>query len=172
MQTFQRSLAVSISKDCNEYLSNLTFVFLHEGSIFFLYGKDATQRFLSHECRLAFGFELQVKKQRLTDIEISSSPFYGPTAKCRLELQIWAEAGGVHCSVEGDGIYHTATPPITTFLHHSPDFSGVLLLRLLIPFGSAFHILFPTCTGLLYFPHFVISCPWAISYNFINISSE
>lgn len=31
---------------------------------------------------------------------------------------------------------------------------------------------FPCCTVLLYFPHFVLSCPWAISYPSINISAE
>lgn len=68
--------------------------------------------------------------------------------------------------------YHVVTLCKTFFLYHSPEFSGVLLLKLLIPFGSAFRIIFPTSTGLLYFAHFVISCPWVISHNFINISPE
>lgn len=68
--------------------------------------------------------------------------------------------------------YHVATLCKTFFLYHSPEFSGVLLLKLLIPFVSSFHIIFRTSTGLLYFAHFLISCPWVISHRFINILPE
>lgn len=110
---------------------------------------------------------------RLAERETSSSQSYGPTAKYRLQLQIWAEAIWLlQCCRKGDEMYLLASLRITFFPHHSLGVAGILLPKLLIPFVSTLQIIFPAGTALLYFPHFVLSCPWAISYPSINISAE
>jgi len=111
---------------------------------------------------------------RLAERETSSSQSYGPTAKYRLQLQIWAESGCVQCCRKSDEVYLLASLRITFFPRHSLDFSGMgtLLPKLLIPFASTLQIIFPAGTVLLYSPHFVLSCPWAISHPSINISAE
>lgn len=81
-------------------------------------------------------------------------------------------SGCMQCCVKGDEIYLIASPHITFCPHHSPDFSGMLPLKSLIPLGSAFWIAFSTSAGLLYFSYFIISCPWAVSYPLINISAQ
>lgn len=113
------------------------------------------------------------QKRRLSETETSSSPLYGPTAIHRSQPQIWAAALWLYGLLrERWWHYHFATLCKSFFLYHSPDSSGVLLLKLLLPFVSSFHIIFPSSTGLLYFVHFLIFCPWVISHNFINILPE